>query len=167
MMKLLEWISVNQEVITLGMMGTFLIVLITCIVLIVRLNKTTKKYRTLLKGMDGNNLEKVMLEKEKVLERTLLELGIYKEKTRGLEEAYKNTIQKVGLVKFNAFENTGGELSYSVALLNFKADGIVISSIYSRDDARTYCKPVKGGGSSYPLSKEEEQAIYRAIKISE
>lgn len=73
-------------------------------------------------------------------------------------------MQKVAIVRFNAFRDMGGDLSYALALLDSSGSGLVISSIYGRDDARTYAKPVKEGKSSYQLSSEEEEAIKKALE---
>jgi hypothetical protein len=78
-------------------------------------------------------------------------------------EALANTdISRVGFVRYDAFEDTGSELSYALALLNREGDGAVISSIYSRTDTRTYGKAVKGYKPAVNASDEELQAIERA-----
>lgn len=72
-------------------------------------------------------------------------------------------ISRVGVVRFNAFTDVGGEQSYAVALLNDRGDGIVLSSLFGREQSWTYAKPVRGGSSPYPLSREEQRAIARAL----
>jgi len=89
---------------------------------------------------------------------------LFENKINVVEKAAKKSIRKVGLLRFNAFHDMGGELSFSLALLDDKGDGFVISSIYGRDDARTYAKPVKEGRSTYNLSGEEEKAILMALQ---
>lgn len=71
-------------------------------------------------------------------------------------------IRKVGMVRFNPFKDIGGDQSFSVALLDGKNDGIVITSLYSREENRVYGKPIKEGLSEYALSAEEKEAIERA-----
>jgi hypothetical protein len=68
-------------------------------------------------------------------------------------------LQKVGLVRYDAFREMGGQLSFSLALLDGKRDGVVFSILNDRGGARAYAKPVTGGGSSFTLSVEEQQAI--------
>jgi hypothetical protein len=71
----------------------------------------------------------------------------------------------VGLVRFNPFQDIGGDQSFSLALLDGKNDGVTLSSLYSREGVRIYCKSIQQGQSpQYPLSKEEEQAVTMAIK---
>ena len=79
------------------------------------------------------------------------------------KELAAEAVQKVGLVRFNAFNDLGGELSFAAALLNDNGDGLVISSIYGAGESRSYAKLIKGKKSSYRLSREEEQAIAEAF----
>ena len=72
------------------------------------------------------------------------------------------SLQKVGVVRFNPFKDMGGDQSFSIALLDFKNNGLVVSSIYSRDGNRVYTKPIKNGDSEYQLSNEEKEAIKKA-----
>ena len=73
-------------------------------------------------------------------------------------------IQKVGIVRYNAYKDTGSDLSFTVALLDEKNDGIVFNGIYSREMSNIYAKPVIGGKSEYTLTEEEKNAILRAEK---
>jgi hypothetical protein len=73
------------------------------------------------------------------------------------------SLQKVGVVRFNPFKDMGGDQSFSIALLDFQNNGLVISSIYSREGNRVYTKPIKNGESEYQLSDEEKEAISRAM----
>ncbi len=68
-------------------------------------------------------------------------------------------LQKVGMVRFNPFSEVGSDQSFSVALLNGQDDGVVITSLYTREENRVYGKPIKGGISEYSLSNEEKEAI--------
>ena len=72
------------------------------------------------------------------------------------------SLQKVGTVRFNPFSEVGGDQSFSIALLDGNDDGVVITSLYSREGNRVYGKPIKAGQSEYSLSKEEKEAIEKA-----
>jgi len=72
------------------------------------------------------------------------------------------SLQKVGIVRFNPFSEVGGDQSFSIALLDGNDDGVVITSLYSREGNRVYGKPIKAGVSEYSLSEEEKQAIEKA-----
>lgn len=92
------------------------------------------------------------------------ELQRFESDQQKMRSVLKGTVQKVGVVRFDAFEDVGGKLSFSVALLNEHGDGIVLSSLNGRQESRSYVKPVEGGESSYTLSKEEREAIAKALE---
>ncbi len=68
-------------------------------------------------------------------------------------------LQKTGLVRYNPFSDIGGEQSFSLAIVDKKGNGFVVTSLYARDGNRVYAKPINNGSSEYTLSKEEERAI--------
>ena len=80
-----------------------------------------------------------------------------------LDGLMQTAVQHVHVVRFDAFEDMGGRLSFSAALLDAKGDGMVITSINGRQDTRCYAKPVQGGTSKHNLSEEEEVAIREAL----
>ncbi|MGH2710671.1 MAG: DUF4446 family protein [Actinomycetota bacterium] len=82
---------------------------------------------------------------------------------RRQSDALLRTVQKVGLVRYDAFDDMGGHLSFSAALLDGQGNGLVITSINGRQDTRCYAKPVEGWTSSHNLSEEEEMAIQGAL----
>ena len=83
---------------------------------------------------------------------------------KNLDTDVSKCIQKVGIVRYSAFKDTGSDLSFALALLDENNDGIVLNGIYSREMSNIYAKPVEKGASSYTLSEEEKQAIDKAIK---
>ncbi len=78
-------------------------------------------------------------------------------------EGLLRTVQRTGLVRYDAFDDMGGHLSFSAALLDGQGNGLVITSINGRQDTRCYAKPVEGWTSTHNLSEEEELAIQRAL----
>ena len=84
-----------------------------------------------------------------------------------LKANHQFNVQKVGMIRFNPFSEIGGDQSFSVALLDGKDDGVVITSFYTREGNRVYGKPIKKGESQYALSKEEVKAIETAKKYGE
>src|SRR5215213_4396699 len=79
-----------------------------------------------------------------------------------VEEQGRRAMQRVGVVRFNPFEDTGGNQSFALALLDSKSDGIVISSLHSRQQSRLYLKAIVGGKCETALSNEEAEALHRA-----
>ena len=82
---------------------------------------------------------------------------------KALREDSGLAIQKLGVVRFNPFSDVGSDLSFSVALLDGGNNGVVITSLYNRNENRVYAKPIKSGQSNYTLSEEEKQALEKAL----
>ncbi len=80
-----------------------------------------------------------------------------------LEHLSQRTIQKVGVIRYNPFADTGGDQSFAIALLDSLGNGVVLSSLHSRTDTRVFAKPVQSGRSRYQLSDEEQDAIKKAL----
>lgn len=95
---------------------------------------------------------------EKDLKEAFLRIG-------NIEDLSKITIQKTAVVRFNPFNEMGGNQSFAIALLDGKNNGLVISSLFVKDGNRVYSKAIKGGKSDHTLSNEEVEAISKAIKI--
>ncbi|OHA62026.1 MAG: hypothetical protein A2117_01930 [Candidatus Wildermuthbacteria bacterium GWA2_46_15] len=107
---------------------------------------------------EPENLEGV-LKKLKILEVNLGELSRELEELKAQSRLF---FKKVGFIRYNPFLGVGGDQSFSLALLDENNDGIVITSLFSREGNRVYAKTVEKGQSSYPLSEEEKQAIEKA-----
>lgn len=82
---------------------------------------------------------------------------------RRQNQQIRGAVQHVGMVRYDAFEDVGGRLSFSCALLDDRGDGVVVTSINGRQDTRVYAKPISGGRSSHNLSEEEDAAIQQAL----
>ncbi len=154
-----NWLAQNMLVIFLSIIGLNVLL----IILFLASFFTLKKYRNLLKRAEGKDLEPLLLE---LLEKTN---QVFRKQQQIDDRLTNNQIlaerhlQNWNLVRFQAFENTGGDQSFAFAMLDALGDGIVMSSIFGREEARVYCKPVQKGSSIYPLSDEEKEAIDKAI----
>lgn len=83
---------------------------------------------------------------------------------KGAEVIGAASIQKIGFIRFNPFSETGGDNSFALTLLDHANNGVIISSLYTREGVRVYGKPVEAGISKYPLSEEEKKSLERALK---
>lgn len=129
--------------------------------------KLKNKYNKFMKKIgNGKNieedLENYMYRVERV-ERQNAEIISY---CKNLDDEVSKCIQKVGIVRYSAFKDTGSDLSFAVAMLDENNDGIVFNGIYSREMSNIYAKPVKNGVSEYTLSEEEKESIRRAIEMN-
>ena len=125
--------------------------------------KTKAHYNNLISKTRKQKIDEILDELLMTERQTKEELEIVKKELR--EEIKTSTlhIQKVGLVRFNPFERTGGEKSFVISFLNHENSGIVMNFIYTRDGLRVYSKKVKEGKSEeYNLSEEEKKAIEKS-----
>jgi len=83
---------------------------------------------------------------------------------RELETATGRSLQKVGVVRFNPFQDSGGDQSFAIAMLDQRGSGVVVSSLHGRAETRIFAKQVTNGRSTHSLSDEEQQAIREALK---
>ena len=125
------------------------------------------RLRKVFKGKKAGELESVMAE----ITKNLKEISASEEETRKyletVESRLRNSLQGVGVVRFNPFENSGSNQSFAIAFLDECGNGAVISSLYSREKVNVYAKSIKNSKSEYSLSKEEEEAISIALNKNE
>ena len=148
----------------LGWVIITIILVLLVITMMAKLSSLNKRYKKFLEKLgNGNNIEEdletYMYRVEKV-EKQNAEIANY---VKTLDEDLTRCIQKVGIVRYNAFKDTGSDLSFTLALLDEHNDGVVLNGIYSREMSNIYAKPVKNGESSYTMSEEEKMAVQKAI----
>lgn len=140
-----------------------LLSLIVFININMKLNRLIKRYRRLMQGMEGRNLEGILMAHIDEVRAVTQECAALRRQCQAVEQQCRRAVQKVGVVRFNAFADIGSDLSYAIALLDGENNGVVLSSIFGRDDARTYAKPIVAGKSRYFLTAEEQQALSQAM----
>lgn len=145
-----------------------LVVLVILIILyitnLIKLRKINENYIKFVKKIgNGNNIDEMLKEYINSVEnvqKTNKEIVNYCE---NIDKKVSTCIQKIGIVRYNAFKDTGSDLSFSLAILDDYNNGVVLNGIYARDSSNIYAKPVENGASKYVLSNEEKEAINRAI----
>lgn len=110
----------------------------------------------------GADLEGLITAQSERIDALRRELSALDEHVRRVEDDGRRAVARVGVVRFNPFEDTGGNQSFAVALLDRRDDGIVISSLHSRQQTRLYLKSITGGRAEAALSAEEAEALRRA-----
>lgn len=149
------------------LLGGFIVLFLWIIYLHLNLRKMRKKSVEFFAGNDVKSIEDVILEHSKsikALDKDIQELYNISNQINML--AHRG-LHKFGIVRFNPFKEVGGDQSFSIALLNGKNNGLVISSLYTREGTRIYSKAILTGETEkYPLTEEEKQAI-RIAKASE
>lgn len=162
MQEMIEFLRTDSCLILLATM--IIILFVGFIILLVNNVKMNNKYKNFMKKLgNGKNieedLENIMYKVDRVEKQNAEIMNFCK----GLDEDLSKCIQKVGIVRYSAFKDTGSDLSFAVALLDEKNNGIVFNGIYSREMSNIYAKPVEKGNSKYTLSNEEVEAIRKAV----
>ena len=156
---------VNNTSYMIAILGVLMIVMYLLIInLYYNLNYMKKRYKKLMTGIDdGANLERMLLGHIDETRSVAQENEKLKAENKRIDDLLKRALTRVSVVRFRAFEDMGSDLSYSVALLDSHNNGVVMSSIFGREDSRSYVKPIENGTSTYQLTAEEEQALREAM----
>ena len=156
---------VNNTSYMIAILGVLMIVMYLLIInLYYNLNYMKKRYKKMMTGIDdGANLERMLLGHIDETRSVAQENEKLKSENKRIDDLLKRALTRVSVVRFRAFEDMGSDLSYSVALLDSHNNGVVMSSIFGREDSRSYVKPIENGTSTYQLTAEEEQALREAM----
>ncbi|MEO8287756.1 MAG: DUF4446 family protein [Chloroflexota bacterium] len=149
-------------------LGLALVLGVLYIVQALRLGRIERQYRTLMRGTPGAaglrlSIGELVAGQGERLEVARAELAALQKKVGDMDVLLSHSVQHVGLVRYNPFQETGGDQSFALALLDNRGDGVVISSLHSRTMTRFYAKPIKASASPLSLSAEEVQAVQQAM----
>ena len=167
MNNLLELIRTDNFLLVTFFVNIILILVVILLAIIVIRNN--KKYIKFMNKIgNGNNLDEMLKRYIKEVNSIKIDNDEIKAYYTKLDNDISNCIQKVGIVRYNAFRDVGGDLSFAMALLDRKDNGVVLNGIYGSESSNIYAKPIKNGISTYQLSDEEKYAIdlARQSKIS-
>lgn len=123
-----------------------------------------RRLSRLLLGASGADLEKTIVEISDTVRLLVNKQQDSEKQATAISERLEGAVQHIGIVRFNPFNDSGGDQSFAIALLDSDQNGVLISSLYARDGVRVYGKPIEGGASPYTLSEEEKRAIALALK---
>jgi hypothetical protein len=159
---------IDNLAIVIGTIGALLAIdLILLLVQAIRLSSAARRYRQLVGDGSGGTLANVLEEHVGRVNAVGSELQDVRVLQDLLERRSRGSLQHIGLVRFNPFDDTGSDQSFALALLDERRDGVVISSLHGRNNTRLFAKPVTGGESAHTLSEEELQAIRIAVDGTE
>lgn len=151
----------------IGVMVLILLVLVLIILLIIQISKAGKlkrKLESFLLGKNGESLEQSILE---LFEHDKFLIGETEKHKKEIKDLYKKmeaAYQKIGLVKYDAFNQMGGQLSFCLALLDENNNGFLMNSVHGTEGCYTYTKEVKNGDHNLSLSPEESEALAIAMR---
>jgi hypothetical protein len=142
--------------------GASVLLLLVTVLLTVRLARLRRAYASALDPSRREDLFQAVQRQAGELASLREDVGVVHGNTEHLRELIRGTVSRVGMVRYDAFPDMGGALSFSAALLDERGDGLVISAINGRSETRCYAKTVHDGRSEHNLSEEEVAAIAAA-----
>ncbi len=152
----------NTEII-LGLIVAVVVLIVINIVAQVRISSIREKYNAVVGGNEDLNLEEMLIKVNEDLKNIVGTVDLMSGEIKDIYNKLSYSIQKTGMVRYNALEDLGSNQSYSIALLDQHNTGFIITNLYGRDFNANYLKPVKEGKAEYKLSMEEEEALKLAI----
>lgn len=140
-----------------------LALLIAFIVCVIKMNKLYRRYDLFMRGKDAETLEDTMIEILNQLKEMNTKDRATKDMMRVLSKQVKDSFQKFGFVKYNAFKGMGGNLSFVLAMLDNNNSGFILDAVHSREGCYMYLKEVEEGATETVLGSEEQEALEQAL----
>lgn len=158
-----KYLEFDSDYIIIGLCGVLLILFILTIVNIVQMKKLKKNYRIFMSGKDAKTLEDTLIQRLDQVDSLLESNEENDSNIKVLSKNMQRTYQKMGLIKYDAFHEMGGKLSFSLAMLDMRNNGFIINAMHTREGCYTYIKEIIDGNSVIVLSEEEQEALKRAM----
>lgn len=155
--------SVDTLYVILGMAVVMAVMLVFLIINSVKIKKMKLTYTSFMSGKDGKSLEEVILKRFKEVDELKKEDAAKKVQLDDINESLRYAFSKMGMVKYDAFNEMGGKLSFALALLDNRNNGFLINAMHSREGCYTYVKEIINGESYINLGEEEKKALNKAI----
>ena len=157
----LEWLDITY--LFIGLSALLLLLFILMIVQMVKLHKLTKKYKKFMTGSGAKNLEAdiIGLYEDNKFMKALSDKN--KKDIEILYQKFESAFQKIGIVKYDAFSQMGGQMSFCLALLDEKNNGFLINTVHSTDGCYSYTKEIRQGKCRISLGEEEVKALENAM----
>ena len=158
-----EYLGFDSDYIILGLAGVVIILLILIIINMVQTGKLKKRYKVFMSGKTAKSLEDTIIKRLDEVDELVAANSSIKKNIEELFANMKCSYQKVGLVKYDAFNEMGGKLSFALAMLDNSNNGYIINAMHSREGCYTYVKEIIKGESFITLGDEERQALSQAM----
>ena len=159
MKDLISNLSILEQILIIVNFISLITLTYICLLNKKKIRKLVNKYNKFMKVQNEENLENMLENHLEILNEIRSKSKEFECKLNYIERNLLQCVQKIGLVRYTAFENVGSDLSFAIALLDNYDSGIVINGVYSREGSSTYAKSIIAGKSKYPLSAEEIQAL--------
>lgn len=159
-----QYLGIDSDYIIIGFAVALLILIGLTIANIVQMRKLKKGYRAFMSGNDGKSLEDTLIQRLEQVDKLMVTSEESEKSIEALQKNMRNAYQKMGLIKYDAFSEMGGKLSFSLAMLDMSNSGYIINAMHTREGCYTYIKEIVDGNSVLVLSEEEQEALRRALK---
>ena len=163
MSALFEKMGVDMGLIVLLLIVLVIVLTVITVSMSIRLSRLSRKYHSFMKGKDGQSMERAFSQKFKEIDKLKSQSDNHQYDIHTLKRRYKKTLNRYGIVKYDAFDDVGGKLSFALAMLDSDNTGFILDAIHSRDNCFLYLKEIVKGESSIMLSEEEIEALKRAV----
>lgn len=157
------YLGIESDYVLIGLAGLTVLLMIIILINVIQMRKLKKKYKMFMDGKNAKTLEESIMSRMDQIDYLISSNQKNESDIRTIYKNMKSTFQKVGLVKYDAFQEMGGKLSFSLALLNQVNDGFIINAMHSREGCYTYIKEIIDGNSIIALAEEEKEALDMAM----
>ena len=161
--SIFDAIGIDPGIILIFVLGVLLIVLVYMIKISMKMSRFIKKYKMFMRGLDGASLERAFAARFNQMDLLEENSRNHMEEIRKIKEVQNITFNKVAIVKYDAFKEMGGKLSFALAMLDKENNGFVMNAIHSSDGCYTYVKEIVKGESYVVLGEEEKEALRQAV----
>lgn len=161
--NILNSLGIDPGIIVVIMMGIMVFVLLYMVRVSMKMTRFLKRYRIFMKGRDAASLEKAFVQKFLEVDKLTEMASVQANEIRRIKEIQSRTANKIGIVKYDAFPDVGGRLSFALAMLDESDSGFVLNAIHGREGCYTYVKEIVKGESYVVLGQEEKEALRQAV----
>lgn len=163
--QMLDKINIDPFYIFVALGVLILISIIINIAQQIKLNKIKKRYEAFMTGKEGKDLEHLLVDRLNQMDQLNEKQINQNQMMEEINDMLKDTYSKLAIVKYDAFKEMGGKLSFAFALLNEKNDGLIFNSMHNREGCYTYIKEIVNGESYILLSDEEKEVLEQAKNV--
>ncbi|MCI5869778.1 MAG: DUF4446 family protein [Dorea sp.] len=161
--KILMALGIDPAFIFIFLLVLIIVLFVLYVNVTLKYNRLKNSYATFMRGKDGKTLEESMKERFAEVEAILKYTKQNRLDIQKINKKLESTYQKLGIVKYDAFNEMGGKLSFALAMLDDNNNGWIINAMHSREGCYTYVKEIVKGESYVELAEEEAEALDRAI----
>lgn len=158
-----EYLGFDSDYIIIGLVAVVFILFMMIVINLCQMKKLKRNYKIFMQGKKAESLEETLLKR---LDQVDELMKANEENEKNIKELFQNmrfSYQKMGLSKYDAFNEMGGKLSFSLAMLDMRDNGFIINAMHTSAGCYTYMKEIVDGNSIIVLSEEEQKALNRAL----